>query len=790
MRPETRYEVLGPPYTSVLHTGTGIPSGACRHVDEEVAGGRHQRREPHILLVAVDQVTGPATDPAPPRRSAPLPFARLAAFSATGQPKVGRGSALSPPLAQHNPRRPAGARSTALSKIHRHHPSHIHIHILFPRPRGPANSATFVAPDFWHTSPESNPKPHALRHAHTENAAIVHSGCRNLLGAMEEARLLESLQHRLADLDRKVHAYRHDMEADFLRYYHDLLGDVSPSVAVQIRQSLAKSLINYPTLSLDLDLADSRTFARPGSGQRHHSPPTVVSTPGSGATDPPGSPHDKEEELQGLFTPSYLPLLDSSPRLQSPPVAVAGPSNPSRPLLLPDPGIEAEGQGADMGQQGGLQAFQALQDALPATPQLPTRPGHVRQSTDDTTSSVLSDRSDVKTPRSALRRSSSSSKPPQSPRRVRFDFMGAEVLPTASPQATDFMTPSPVSPTPSAEPVSSRSMLHDDFEDQLPPRKISSSEALRALSRAPLDSGTVWTVVNPHRDEILIEQEEMVSSPWSDQNTFLPAAPEPPMSSRGPEPLRTSRKLGSVSEEPEDVDEDNSSDEEFLSMAKPKSFTNKQVPTSPSPTKESHEVKPSAHITTVKSSSDSQGGSKDTNNDPLEDFDAEEDDMFHFEAGGLSAPPRPRPNPLPVEEEEEEVVEEDLDDVPEIKPSLYATSPAVHIARPSTLSAPTTPTMAKFQAGSLGSYKGRPIIMPVVRNPDIHAQAASLGQFNTFVGGLDGRSGMDEGDLNSFRASVSNTAYNTAFSGTPRSFTERLMMEDALMKNKEDAKFP
>ncbi|KAH7170558.1 hypothetical protein EDB81DRAFT_170313 [Dactylonectria macrodidyma] len=620
---------------------------------------------------------------------------------------------------------------------------------------------------------------------------------------MEEARLLESLQHRLADLDRKVHAYRHDMETDFLRYYHDLLHDVSPSVASQVRQSLAKSLIDYPALSLDLDLdlADSRTFARSGSGQRHNSPPTVTSVPGSsdrdsspsgsGATEPPGSPHDRDQELQGLFTPSYLPLLDSSPRLQFPPVAaaaaVAGLSNPSPPELLPDVGSEAEGQGAGMDQQEALPSLQALGDALPVTPQMPTRPTHVRQSTDDTTSSVFSDRSDVKTPRSALRRSSSSSKPSQSPRRVRFDFMGAEVLPTASPQATDFMIPSPLSPVPSAEPINSRSMLDDEFEEQPPPRKISSSEALRALSRAPLDSGTVWTVVNPNPDDIIVEQEEMVSSPWSDHGSFLPAAPEPPTSSRAPEPLRTSWKLGSVSEEPEDADDGNSSEEEFLSMAKPKSFTQKRVSALLSPTKETHEVNPSTQATGGESSLQSQGGPKDAENMPFEDFDAEEDDMFHFEAGGLSAPPRPRPQPLPIkEEEEEEETKEGAEDLPESKPSLYATSPAVHIAKPSPLSAPTTPTMSKFQAGSLGSYKGRPVIMPVVRNPDIHAQAASLGQFNTFVGGLDGRSGMDEGDLNSFRASVS----NMAFSGTPRSFTERLLMEDAMMKKKGDAKLP
>ena len=66
--------------------------------------------------------------------------------------------------------------------------------------------------------------------------------------------------------------------------------------------------------------------------------------------------------------------------------------------------------------------------------------------------------------------------------------------------------------------------------------------------------------------------------------------------------------------------------------------------------------------------------------------------------------------------------------------------------------------------------------MPVVKNEDLHAQAASLGEFNTFVGGLDGRSGMDEGDLNSFRASL----VHTGFSGTPRSLTERMMLEDAM----------
>ncbi|KAI5465834.1 hypothetical protein BGZ63DRAFT_420369 [Mariannaea sp. PMI_226] len=600
---------------------------------------------------------------------------------------------------------------------------------------------------------------------------------------MDDISLLESLHGRLADFDRKVREYRHDLEVDFLRYYHDLLHDVPPSVADEVRRSLANSLPNYPALGLsaslclDIPPADSRTFARPGSGQRHHSPPTLGSASGSGATGPPppGSPRDHGHELQGLFTPSYLPLLDSSPPRPptTPPSAVPGiPPTPDT-TRLPVPGIDAEGQGADMDQQGGQRA---LLDALPVTPELPTRPDHVRRSTDDTTSSVLSDRSEVKTPRSVLRRSSSSSRPSQSPRRVRFDFMGAEVLPTASPQASDFIAPPPVSPTPPLDQASSGSILDDDeeFERSAPPRKISSSEALRALSRAPLDAGTVWTVVNPNSDEIVVEQEEMVTPAPKNQQEPLPAAPDPPAAHQDFEPpLLSPRKLGKVTEEPEeDIDADHSSDDDFLSMAKPKSLANKQASASISPTK-------AASPSSVNSNTDSKHQTRSINNVKTDDYESEDDDLFHFE--GLSAPPRRQSKPLPVEEEEV-VEDEEIEATAVSKPSLFATSPAVSILKPFPLLSATAPTVSKFQAGSLGSYKGRPVIMPVVRNPEIHAQAASLGQFNTFVGGLDGRSGMDEGDLNSFRASVAN---NAVFSGTPRSFTERLMMEEAQLRKKE-----
>lgn len=606
---------------------------------------------------------------------------------------------------------------------------------------------------------------------------------------MDEASLVKTLRGRLSELDHKVHTFRHEMAADFLRYYHELLRDTQPDIASKVAQSLVESLPKYPDLSsaltnLDLDPGlDSRTFTHPESALRHLSPPTTVATSGSGAAEPPGSPRDRHHD-ELLF---YLPLLEGSPPRQptSPPLTN---NHTHLDMLLPEPSIQAEekrsaviGHEQEQEQQQKQQTqpvVDQLDNVFSTLPQSPGRPGHVRRSTNDTVSSSHSDRSESKTPRSALRRSSSGSKPPQSPRRVRFDVMGAEVLPTASPQPTDSMIPA-AAPVLSAGQIRTESMLGDDLADFPPPRKISSSEALRALSRAPLEEG-VWTEVNSNLDQAAGGEEETLApvsnSSSGEQGSPMILAPEPPSSRHVPESVRIERTLGSVSEEPDEDEE--SSDDDFLSMAKPKSFTNKKAPASPSLNRIPEEsqinepVATAASIAVQSSEIRKESGTSEDLDDDIE----EEDELFHFEdAGETSTSSKPKSKPKPILPEEEEETEVDLPDVPESEQSLYATSPAVHITKRPSSSGPATPSVARFQAGSVGSYKGRPVIMPVVRNPEVHAQAASLGHFNTFVGGLDGRSGMDEADLSSFRASVA----NTGFSGTPRSFTERLMMEEA-----------
>lgn len=643
---------------------------------------------------------------------------------------------------------------------------------------------------------------------------------------MEEASIVQSLQHKLVDLEHKVQAFRHELAAEFLRYYQHMLRDVPPAAAANIQQSLVQSLSAYPNLSLDLRLPDSRMSSTPGSVHHHRSPqPAIVSdTSGSSAPDAPDSPHDREKEFQGLFTPSYLPLLESAPELtrspppppppqttassmkSSPPGSSASPQTQQSldALLLPEPRVALPGQGTDMVHRLDTDVLHNLVPSIsPSLSPSPSRPGHIRQHTNETNSSVCSERSDSKAPRSALRRSSNSSKPPQSPRRVRFEFAGAEVLPSASPQPSEFIAPRP--PV-SAEPPSTSTtdlLLDDDEDDEElpPPRKTSSSEALRALSREPLEEGTVWTVVNSNQDEILVEQDDVGSATLTpssaDRSQPTQAAPEP-LAPQASENIRRQQLLGSLAEQPEDDVEnsDSSSDEDFLAMAKPKSFNNKQTIQSTSASlKMANPARTQAAKSTDRPDSKPELDKKthvedETGQILSDDTDADDEDMFHFESGGLSPAPRPKPRPLPIEEESEEEEEEEKalssNDTSEPNQGIYATSPAVPITRSSVSSGPTTPTAAKFNIGSLGSYKGRPVTMPVVRNPEVHARAASLGQFNTFVGGLDGRSGMDEGDLSSFRASFA----NTGFSGTPRSLTERMMMEEAHLERRGGSKLP
>ncbi|KAL0930833.1 uncharacterized protein CTRU02_213568 [Colletotrichum truncatum] len=635
---------------------------------------------------------------------------------------------------------------------------------------------------------------------------------------MDDAtRLIGDLHQKLADLDHKVAAYRQDMATEFHRYSKNLLQNLPNDLQAEVDRAVAASYHNYPALSPALcpprDHPDSppppptddtekvtetapdrrESTPTPQSQATHSAPPSsVVANAGTATLTSPDSAHDRERErereLYGLFTPSYLPLLDG---------AQPSPITNHSPVLSPPPKPPANDYEMDPPNSRQDSGRRPVQVSVAAT-QTPDRPNHERRATDDTTSSGTSEQSDSKVRRSALRRTSSGSKTPASPRRVRFEFEGGEVLPTASPQSSE---PSLVlshtlansrSPTPpQEESMSVESLLGPDEDLGPPPKKVSSSQALRALSRAPLDANTVWTVVNPDAQGSDAEKENG-SMATSDSESSLHAnnsvqtqpkyreSPKSPVVERGRTLEQTSPaspEIPNMARDDDDSD-DSSSDDGFLAMAKPKSFANKKAilsPLSRSPTR----------ITPVPQSPSPEKTGSSTEAKTLarqiEVEDEDDDDMFHFE--GLSAPPKPRARPAPIQEEDED--EDEEDDEHEVNQpvaqTLYSTSPAVSIPKP-----PEPQIPAHLISGSVGSFRGRPVTMPVVKNPEIYQQAASLGDVSTFIGGLDGRSGVDDGDLNSYRASVG----QVLFSGTPRSLTERMMMEEAQSQRRAAAQRP
>lgn len=548
-----------------------------------------------------------------------------------------------------------------------------------------------------------------------------------------EPDLLDSLTSRLEELEAKVASYRIELVTEFENYYNHLLAvrNTSPGVASDIRQSIAATFPNYPNLRPELRPADSLPPVSPKTATTFQSSsPTAY----SGRPDIAESTRDRDHELQGLFTPSYLQLLDSS---SEPPgsdlVTTSGTSDtPPSTASLPDTGSQitaTQGDDVDMDTQAASNTLQGR--SLPPLQigdddSSDNAAAHARA--DDGNSTADSDKSDSRVIRSALRRSSSTSKTPQSPRRVRFEVMGAEVLPTASPQPATYISPRPESPA--AEGFNSDSIFGEDIDNEPPPRKVSSSDALRALSRAPLDEdGTVWTVVNA--------DEETVSQPQDQTGQSISL------------PHRQSGQASSGSQLSQELNSSRSRvkspplDEVAMAKARSKSILSPGV----------------AEAAKAKEKKQQQQQADD------------HDDMFQFESESGTNTPTRAPSPPPAHEEEDEG--EDVVDSNQVLLSSSATSHSVSISKkpPTEQTSPTTP---KFPVGSIGSYKGRPVMMPIVKDAALHARAESAGDFSSFVGGLDGSSGMDPADLSSYRASIA----TGSMVGTPRSFTERLMMEE------------
>ncbi|ROT35873.1 hypothetical protein SODALDRAFT_381156 [Sodiomyces alkalinus F11] len=570
---------------------------------------------------------------------------------------------------------------------------------------------------------------------------------------------------------------------------------ISPAPASASASASVSASASAAASTLD-SLSDAEWLAAPTANSPFSTPHAITPAAAAAAAaaakststgSPRASTADRDRELHGLFTPAFLPLLQASPALAMPlfPPSPASPSS-SRDSL--DATIHPPAD--NMGEVDKELGSKENQSQTSATLHPSSRPPPSRRTTDDTSSCGTAEQGESSVRRrSALRRSSTGSKGPLSPRRVRFEFEGIEVLPTSSPESSDVSfiqshsLPSTFSRAGAAPPenevivdedaVSAESILGPDEESEPPPKKVSSSQALRALSRTPLDTNTVWTVVNADSPELASERNSPRNiSPGSSKGSL----PESPMHS-GSSPRRPKKPLKSPPPEPQDpaddYDDGDSSDDDFLAMAKPKSSANKSSIASPrslSPLRQQPtppalpDLERTASTSVSRSTASPREITKPTAGLISSVVHDEDEGIFDFE-GATPAKPQRAPEPVQDEMEEDEATTPE----PEPVPTALSSSPSVPIAKPE------TPAATHLTYGTVGSFKGRPVTVSVVTNPEVYAQAASLGDVNTFVGGLDGSTGADEGDLASYRASVGQALY----SGTPRSLTERMLMEDA-----------
>ncbi|KAK5652530.1 hypothetical protein OQA88_10436 [Cercophora sp. LCS_1] len=626
----------------------------------------------------------------------------------------------------------------------------------------------------------------------------------------DAARLVSELHDKLAELDGKVAAYQRDMLAQFHLHMDDCLKQYPAHVSTEVSRVIAASMSKYPALNAptrrdgsgdvsprtencdgndDNDDDDERKPWEIRDGRK--SPPPILYHTSGKPKDGPRSPHQREKEFQGLFTPSYLPLLDSSYHApQSPPVSPP----PTTPLFALS-----------------LDALKTVEE--PKQPETvmtekeATRPDPVRRLTDRSSSSLESSGSETKVRRSALRRSSGSTKG-ASPRRVRFDFEGEEVLPSSSPHSPSAVLtlaggaeaekPKP-QPQPELEAapkivespaVVELSLLDvEGEEDLLPrPRKVSSTQALQALSRTPLDAGTTWTVVNSDSEELAktngngisggVEYGADKSAKAKPEVIVLPA-------STMTEVPRIDELLGSPIEELEEYRDEDASDEEFLSMSTKLSKPSSKATSPVAPFGFSQApVTRGAATATIKNNmvpiprtqallvSDRPG--------PTQQVD-DQDSLFDFDDEEGSNDRSKNEKYLPdAEDEDETPVSERLG----LRIAPRANQPTPPLEPDDDLGPlpPVSPSAALFSA-SLGSYRGQPLKgMGVMKNlnPQLYDDIAGMDNVQALVGSID-----DPANIASYRASVArSTLARSGVGATPRSFTERLALEEAMERRR------
>jgi hypothetical protein len=303
------------------------------------------------------------------------------------------------------------------------------------------------------------------------------------------------------------------------------------------------------------------------------------------------------------------------------------------------------------------------------------------------------------------------------------------------------------------------------------PKKISSTERLKALARSSTEDTSKWTVVGDLQDED--EEEEGLVMPSSKRNSKV-SIPRP-IATTALNTAGTHTRDKWMTEQVKDTDDSHNTGvdagtDDILDLTPLCSFKDRKrfsppreilLEVSSKGNSTAQQVVPRAKESPATVLSSLQHGA----------LNHDEEDMFAFDDPESSLQPKMMGmSPKYIEEETEEEKQttplvDDSDEGPPV--TLYSTSPAIPIAKPASPPPASPASSVSHEMGAtVGSYKGKPFILGIV-NKELHKKAVEMGDLNSFVGSVDGRSGVDPS--NSYRA--------TLFDGTPRSLGVRLMEE-------------
>ncbi|OBT45809.1 hypothetical protein VE00_03798 [Pseudogymnoascus sp. WSF 3629] len=644
----------------------------------------------------------------------------------------------------------------------------------------------------------------------------------------EASTLIASLHSKLRELDHKVLLYRRDMAAEFTKHSDALLRDVAPDVAASVTAAVAEGMGAYPSLvdTVAATATPEESETPPSTNpageiarevgrlkeQGKLAPPPPIDVAGAADTDVPRSPHAREAEFLGVFTQGYLPLLDSSDKHER------------RSSREGTPALKAT-QDAEADKKAELAAANLSASYSPP----PRKPEPRRRNTDD--SGAMSDPENP-VRRSALRRSSSSGKV-NGLRRVRFEFAGKEFPTTSSPSVAETtMMPSVLDAMSSEAEEGGEEQAEieqvEDVDEEPAPRRISSSQALRMLSRGPVeDDGTKWDEVRAPADGSASVSIDDAAVALSDEEDFISIAPRrmSPQSPNGASPIAipgpvspsTSPHVSQLHEDMSKVSISEAEEEEDIlsemtplapmhstrgvmtnnttSPAMPidisgganpsNTLTSPSPPTKlPAPTTTQPTRQPLGTTTT-----ESPPAPPSPTSTPHPDSDSE-DDFFAFDDAPPSTRTR-RAKPPRAQSPESTSSSSSAPASPErpvpVALSAYATSPARAIVTPKAraISAPEAgegdaditrgegrgadiPYAPAIGSSLRNSY--HPFAEPIV-SPAVHEAARRMGEVSSFVGSL--RDGMGARG-----ASWGGSAGGWVEGGGARSFSERLAMEE------------